>query len=266
MLWLLQNNFVDAMTGRLAFGLRRGARVLHDFSLVPGEPLPAFPCEPQDPHFFYGSTGMLQRLRATPWAAGLFGDANSLDQRVWVEHRGEQMLNARFELTTYAELVAHPPAHDFFVRPVVDQKSFTGQVVRNGDFAGLHRARKGLVREHPPHMLLAISPVAPELAAEYRFIVQDHVVRLGSSYRVDGAQMLSRDVPPAVLEQAQALAQGWQPASLSVMDVAILRDGSARIVEFNAVHSSGLYDIDLEAFAAVVESAVLQRSQQASTR
>ncbi len=40
------------------------------------------------------------------------------------------------------------------------------------------------------------------------------------------------------------------------MDVAVLRDGSARIVEFNAVHSTGLYDIDLEAFAAVVEEAV----------
>lgn len=257
--WLLQNNYVDAMTGRLAFGLRRSGRVLHDFSLVPGEPLPEFPCEPQDPHFFYGSTGMLKRLRSTPWSSGLFGDEDSLDQRTWLAQRGEQMLNAQFELTTYAQLMAQPPAHDFFVRPVVDQKSFTGQVVRGGDFAGLHRARKGLVREHPPEMLLAVSPVAPALVAEYRFIVLNHRLRAGSSYRVGGAQHLSRSIPTDVWAQAQELAQGWQPAVLSVMDVAVLADGSVRIVEFNAVHSSGLYDIAPESFADVVEEAVHRR-------
>jgi hypothetical protein len=43
------------------------------------------------------------------------------------------------------------------------------------------------------------------------------------------------------------------------MDVAVLDDGSARVVEFNSIHSSGLYAIDGAAFAEVVEEAVRRR-------
>jgi hypothetical protein len=61
---------------------------MHDFSVVPGEGLPAFPIEPKEPHFFYGSTGMLQQLSATQWGSYLFGDMLALDQRHWQQPLG----------------------------------------------------------------------------------------------------------------------------------------------------------------------------------
>jgi hypothetical protein len=261
MLWLLQNNYVEAMTGRLAWALNTSGRTLHDFSLVPGEPLPEFPCQPTEPHFFYGSTGLLQRLRESPqWAASVYGDKISLDQRHWYEHRAPDMLNATFELMTLQQLRETSKGKTFFVRPVVDQKAFAGQVVQGGDLAGLYRGRKGEVREHRDDLLVAVSPLIPTICAEYRLVVKGHRIRLGSQYRKDGHLDIQRDVPAEILAKAQVLADGWLPADFIVMDVAVMPDGDVRIIEFNSVHSSGLYAIPGAQFAALVEEAWNERA------
>lgn len=62
-------------------------------------------------------------------------------------------------------------------------------------------------------------------------------------------------MPAHVLAAASRLAEGWQTARLNTMDVALLADGSFRIVEFNCIHSSGLYSIDGEAFMKTIEDA-----------
>jgi hypothetical protein len=254
MLWLIQNNYVEAMTGKLAWALHTSGRRMHDFSLVPGEPLPDFPCHPSEPHFFYGSTGMLQRLRKDPdWAASIYGDEASLDQRTWYQHRAADMLNRTFEVMTLQQLRDIKQGQTFFVRPVVDQKAFAGQVVLDGDFAGLYRGRKGEAREHRADLLVAVSPLIPVISAEYRLVVKDHRVRLGSQYRKDGRLDVQAGVPAEVLARAQTLVAGWMPADFIVMDIAVMPDGDVRIIEFNSVHSSGLYAISGVQFAELVE-------------
>lgn len=256
MLWLIQNNYVEAMTGKLAWALNASGRTLHDFSLVPGEPFPEFPCQPAEPHFFYGSTGLLQRLRETSeWSASVYGDKASLDQRSWYEHRAPDMLNTTYELMTLQHLRESAQGKTFFVRPVVDQKAFAGQVVLDGDLAGLYRGRKGVAREHRDDLLVAVSPLIPTISAEYRLVVKDHRVRLGSRYRKDGRLDVHPTVPAEVHARAQILAEGWMPANFIVMDVAVMPDGDVRIIEFNSVHSSGLYAISGVEFAELVEAA-----------
>ena len=261
MLWLLQNNYVDQMTGRLAWALQRTGRPLFDFSLIPGEPLPAFPCVPQDPHFCYGSTGLLKRLQREPaWAPGLFNDELALDQRHWRAHLNEALLNPRFEVMPFAQLRHAGPPPPFFVRPVEDQKAFAGQVLATADLAPLYRARKGQWRPIADDLLVAVSPVVPAIAAEYRCVVLNGEVRLISRYRLNGELSLSAAIPTDVWATCQAWAEGWLPASFIVMDIALLASGESRIIEFNSVHTSGLYAIAGEAFAEVVEDAVRQRA------
>lgn len=255
MLYLLQNNHVHAMTGVLALALRRSGRVLHDFSLIPGEPLPEPPCPPARPRFYYGSTGLLRRLHRER-SAWVFDDAHALDQRGWAAHRGPDLLNPEVELLTLGQLQARPFSQPYFVRPVLEQKAFAGQVIASPDLAPLFQGRKGVVHAHDPALLVAVSPLVADIAEEYRFVVLDGQVRLGSRYRQAGALSVSAEVPARALAQARELASGWLPARFIVMDMAVLADGAARIVEFNSVHSSGLYAIAGEAFAGVVEEAL----------
>jgi len=263
MLWLLQNNYVEGMTGKLAWALRRTSRPMHDFSVVPGEGLPAFPIEPKEPHFFYGSTGMLQQLSATQWGSYLFGDALALDQRHWQANMGQRLLNATAEfmdLDAVKSRVQKYPKDSFFVRPVTAQKAFAGHVVHNGDLSAIFKGRNGQAKLQSGSLLLAVSPVVSNLAGEYRFVVHNGEIRLGSRYRENGNLAVSPTVPRDIWTAAQALVKAWMPATFIVVDVAVLTNGELRVIEFNSVHSSGLYDIDCECFAELVEHATLRQA------
>lgn len=262
MRWALQNNHVDGMTGRIAVALRQAGKDFEDFSLMPGEPLPEWRAEDdRGGAFFYGSVGLLQRMRGQPgWSRAVFGDDESLDQRVWTERRGEDMLNASVEIVELGSLRGRNLEGKWFARPAVDHKAFTGQVVERGDLSGLSRPRKGMAREHPESLLVAISPARDDLEEEARFIVEGGEVRLGSTYRVEGQTVRQEVKEGALWDAARELARGWLPASLCVMDVVRLRGGGFKIVEFNSIHSSGLYAIDEKAFIQVVERACLDRA------
>ncbi len=268
MLWLLQNNFVEGMTGKLAWALKHTSRPMHDFSVTAGQGLPAFPIEPSDPHFFYGSTGMLQQLRATQWGKYLFDNALSLDQRHWQANMGQRLLNASaefMELDAVKNRVRNYPNSAFFVRPVIAQKAFAGHVVRNGDLSAIFKDRNGQAQAQSGSLLVAVSPLVSNLEAEYRFVVLDGEIRLGSRYREHGEMAVSaKNIPKNIWSAAQELAKGWMPASFVVMDVAVLSNGDLRVIEFNSVHSSGLYQIDCESFAELVE--VAKRQQVTESR
>ena len=255
MLFLLQNNHVEAMTGRLAFGLRRAGFAIHDFSLMPDKPLPALPegigaCTPL---FYYGSTGLLRRLHAIG-EPSVFDTPAALDQRIWQTHR-DDLLNQAPEVLPFGELRARAFTAPYFVRPVCEQKAFAGQVVATADLSPLYQGRKGIVRLLSDDLLVAVAPVVTGIIAEYRFVVLNGQARLGSRYRQDGALSVSDEVTPEAWAWAQRLASRWMPASFIVMDIALLADGTARLIEFNSVHSSGLYAIRGEQFGALVEEA-----------
>lgn len=245
------------MTGKLAWALRRENKTIIDFSIVPEQNLALDFELAVEPHFFYGSTGMLKRLRQVPaWATGLFGAEQSIDQRYWLEHLQEDLLNPGFELLTLGELREKAFARPYFIRPVVDQKAFAGQVLSDSDLTPLYRGRKGEERRHDDSLLVATSPLVTNIDAEYRLVVLNHRVRLISQYRRQGRSCVIADASAHILEKAQQLAEGWMPADFIVMDIAELSNGDVKIIEFNSVHSSGLYAIPGEAFAGVVEEAV----------
>jgi hypothetical protein len=172
------------------------------------------------------------------------------------------MLNANAQFMPLSALQRHvesDPNQSFFVRPVLAQKALTGHVVRQGDLTALFVGRDGQLRQQPAELLLAVSNTASNIVAEYRFIIHQGTAKLGSRYRLNGQSDVAAVVPSDVWAGAQALAQPWTPAPLIVMDVAVLANDELRIVEFNSVHSSGLYDINPEAFADLVEEAVGSR-------
>lgn len=255
MLFLLQNNHVDAMTGRLAFALRRSGFALHDFSLLPDKPLPDLSSgvSTDTPRFYYGSTGLLRRLHALD-EPSVFDTPAALDQRIWQTQRAD-LLNPEAEVLTFGDLRARAFTAPYFVRPVCEQKAFAGQVVATADLSPLFQSRKGIVRDLADDLLVAVAPVVDGIAAEYRFIVLNGCARLGARYRLDGTLSVSDSVPPEAWQWAHRLAACWLPAPFIVMDVAILTDGTARLIEFNSVHSSGLYAIRGEAFAELVVEA-----------
>ncbi len=259
MLWLLQNNFVERMTARLAWALRAQGEALHDFSLIPGEPLPEFPTEAYAaPAFPYGSTALLARLsQDSRWAGRLFGDPGAFDQRTW--HACPWLLNpnaAYLTLGTLRTAVREGTVPmSFFVRPVLEHKAFAGCVVQGRDLSVVERGPQGQPREQREGLLVAVSQLRPDIEAEYRFWVLDGVPRVASRYRHAGALAVSEVVPEDAWEAARRMAAHWTPTRFCVMDVARLPDEEWRIVEFNSVHCAGLYAAPLPYFIETVREA-----------
>lgn len=251
MFWLLQNNHVELLTGPVAIVLRQRGTPFLDFSL--GSDLPEFDFDLKENYFFYGSTGLHKLACDEPsWRHAVLDVQENFDQRIWADNRADQMLNGKFDVMTFREFLDSSTDAPRFVRPIVDQKAFTGQVIVGEDFAELYKAKKGRIKEQKGDMLVAVSGVH-DIVAEYRFIVRNNKPIVGSSYRVDGVANRSCDIPKDVYYAACEFAQGWMPASIAIMDVCKLRDGTFRIVEFNGIHGSGLYAIPPETFIDTVE-------------
>ena len=252
----LQNNWnrVEAMTARLARALRNSGRELFDFSVTDSIPDRLFE-ETSGTRFLYGSSQMVRMAHADSRLSGdLFFEPEQFDQRTWVVHRQRDLLNGAGENITWEELRSVTAKEQVFVRPTFDQKSFGGALVGPDSarewFAAAEERCGRLTGDSE---VWVSSPKA--ISAEYRFIVLDHGPVAASLYRQNDTLVVSADVPEAVWDAARELASGWMPARLVTMDVGLLKAGEFRIVEYNSIHSSGLYMPDLVKVIEAVERA-----------
>lgn len=253
MKWYLQNDprTIVPMTGRLAIVLRELERDMLDFSVQGPDSFDHL--ESDQPCFFYGSTQMCRMLYTDPkWVPHMVNDLSALDQRNWINHRGTDMFNGDAKILKLIEAESWFIGKSFFIRPVEDQKAFAGQIIYDGHFSWLATDRYGRERNLNPDMLVAVSPIK-EIVAEWRFVVYDHKIELGSMYRQYNKMNTCGSVPDEIVAEANKLASGWMPAKLIVMDMCLTSDGQYKIMEFNSVHSSGMYDINLFELTALIE-------------
>jgi hypothetical protein len=253
--WCIQNNRVDRATGPIAAAVRESGRLLLDFSFDPRWPIAQQLPNTDAKRFFYGSSELIKQLHADrALRAEIYFDPATLDHGVWLAQRGAQMLNADGEELTLASLAGHIEDGGCFIRPVKDIKAFSGAVVTSDSFAAWRASQQARNSSLHDEMKVWVAPLKA-IDAEYRLVVLDGQIRAGTRYRLGNETSSSPDVPEPVRVAASKLATGWQSARLNTMDVAQLADGTFRIVEFNCIHTSGLYAVHRPAFMAAVEEA-----------
>ncbi len=208
-----------------------------------------------------GSYSMARHARRRGWTPGAFVD--NLDFLIQREHWGKLMLNADATIHKFAEIPFQ--ALPFFIRPVLDTKTYTGLVTDRGEY---EKWRDGLVRmpesNDPVNDPLSISVHHPDDAtmlcskkqiwSETRTWVIDGRVVTCSGYKVG---TLKRYVPPehvdaGIIEFANSCAQLWSPNRAYVLDIAETPDGY-RIVEVNNLNSAGWYKCDMQKLVMSLE-------------
>lgn len=85
----------------------------------------------------------------------------------------------------------------------------------------------------------------------------------GSTYRLNGARCVDRETDPLQLMIAQSLADAWLPHPVCVMDVARTKDAH-KVVEFNCLNASGVYDHDVPAIVRAVTDWFVSGNQAAN--
>jgi len=73
-----------------------------------------------------------------------------------------------------------------------------------------------------------------------------------SLYKSGRVVRYSSDVGPMILEYAQQMVDIWNPRIAFTLDIAHTPDG-LKIIETNAISSSGFYSIDIGKFVGAIE-------------
>lgn len=194
----------------------------------------------------YGSTKLNKMAQMRRWKGNWF-NADTFRTEVW-NHNSDDMLNADCITTTVGAVAALFEDVDddeaIFIRPVRDLKEFNGTVTNVGEIKKWMASVYSGNFSFDENTEISIAPVQKLLNEVRYFIVGGKIVD-GSMYRIHG-QLLSQPITnSAVIEQAQELADKWLPHECCVMDVALTDKDELKIIEWNAINSSGFYYHDI---------------------
>lgn len=214
---------------------------------------------PKDP-FVYGHTGTVaatyagncpQAENGPKWRVAW--DPRAFDAVQWSQDYGDAMWNhATVQFMTLHEALAAWPESGWHMRPCGEDsgpKAFKGFFAKKDDLraAWLHSTGG---KDKDPSMRVAVSgPRLPH--QEYRLAFMRGECVDGSLYLTDGRLTLSRGAPAQVLEFATSVARNHPlPSTHCAVDVGVDASGAMGIIEFNSLHSSGLYAIDRSVLVA----------------
>lgn len=253
LLVVVQNNFVERLTGPMAKAVNARGIALHDVSSgdeAARRQLPSDP-GPWGPILVIGSV-----LFVHQWARGnpllepwIFWDDAQYDAVTWAERMGGKYLNADGYETTVGGFIESDcrPRH---IRPRSGVKMI-GDKVRTEDQAG-RTSIQGLVAS-PTHLAsLNIDPETriwasgvKDILGEIRVWMIGGRVAAASTYRSGGEH--HRATEHEYMAEARMAAEEyhriWHPGRHYVIDLAMTGEGM-KIVEYNPIHSSGWYAAD----------------------
>lgn len=231
----------------------RSVRLTASFSAVPA-------LTPADlgPMVVYGSTNFVEKVRNSPrFRSAVFHDPERFR---WSEtNKHWPMLNVDFVKTTIGDFPKEKWGEYVFVRPDLDLKQFSGEVVASSDFARrMSEVSAGGFLFDESCEIIVSTP--KRFYSEWRLFVVDGKVASGSRYRWCSRRSISGQVPDAVISFAESMARIYSPApvfALDICSVGFTEDFSTlRVVEANCFNSSGFYAADVKEIVARVSEHV----------
>lgn len=182
--------------------------------------------------------GSVQFMRSVKRSASLskyiLHDEVSFSYPFCVHKLGGEMLNNEGVLLPAARIADLFARGKWHVRPSQVDKAFTASLFDAQTWQAMLEER--VLQEN---LLCWASPPKTILGEWRTWTIDGQVIEI-SRYRDEIGMRRDLDVPPEVRQYAYKIAPIWQPAPVSVMDIALTADGP-RVLEFNPVHGSGHY-------------------------
>jgi ATP-grasp domain, R2K clade family 3 len=206
-----------------------------------------------------GAYSMRHYARAHQYNPGVF-DLEPFDFTVQLKHWGDNMLNASCCVTTMKDAPNVITDDVFFIRPVLDSKSFAGQIMDKDEFMKWQKSIVDLSDDYgdtvgPDTVIQIAKPV--KIFSEYRFFVVGGKIATASMYKL-GSRVIYRNIDNSSYDSHFAFAYEmictFNPLGTMCIDIAETADGF-KIVEINTLNSSGFYDADMQKLVIALEEA-----------
>ena len=214
----------------------------------------------------FGATSLTRIAKAKGWYPGTYMNENFTYEK-WSEGFGkENILNPDSivqRLGDYFDLSGFE-GDSVFVRPVLDSKTFNGEVKSKYDFKDWQQSIKFMDDFMADELvdipllnkdtIIAVAS-AKKIYSEYRLFVVDRTIVAASMYKLGSDLTITADVDQHILWFAQGMIQTWRPAQAFVMDIADTPDGP-KVIEINNINSAGFYACDPQAIIEALEGLV----------
>jgi hypothetical protein len=260
MFWVLQQNLFNEIAFEGLLHQLERQNVPHEIVyLVPFIHEMTPDINPDGHVYVCGSTGIGKVAKKKGWTPGYF-DKN-LDYAVVKTAYGEDCLNFHSKVTTLRDAnqdMLRNPKGKFFTRPCADNKSFSGMVTDWENFSAWQK--QVIALEEGDNSLTTLKPddriiMGPlkTIYSETRFYVVDGELVTGSIYKIGNSVQYSSDVMPFIEKFAWKMVNKWQPDRAFVLDIADTDEGP-KVIEINAINSSGFYNIDMGKYVNAINS------------
>jgi hypothetical protein len=254
--WVVQNNLcsivetgdnkrIEDICRKHGFGFE-GVKVIPFSGIIPEFDfnVPTIP---------YGGTGWINNIYIKyPNHRGIFFNPESVFTN-WLNKY--KTLNYGALETTFGEVADALYLDDdlLFIRPVSDQKEFSGGVML---FKDIKQWRDKIITDVIELKDLPIIVHEPyQLSHEWRAFVLSGKVITGSQYRTYHVLNTKAGLPQDVLEFVEEQAKIYSPAEVFVMDVCKTA-GELYVLEVGCFNSAGFYESDLERIVCEVSNYV----------
>ena len=250
---VVQNNYVERLTGPMAKAAHGMGIALHDVSsgrAAAERPLPTTG-GPWGPVLVMGSVLFVHQwardeAALSPW---VFWDDACYDAALWADRLGDRYLNAGGRATTIGDFQTSD-AEAAHIRPrsgikMIGEHEPSESKAGRYSISGIVETPAGVARLgiEPDTAIWASPPKT--IHAEIRTWMIGGAAATASTYRVDGKPHF--DANHHLVDDAVRTARDthgvWSPGRHYVVDMALTDDGW-QIIEYNPIHSSGWYDAD----------------------
>jgi ATP-grasp domain, R2K clade family 3 len=205
----------------------------------------------------YGSTLLSTLGLGYKWK-GLYFDLDNFNYGKCAENRSD-MLNAELIVTAKdaIKLMEDSPKRDWFIRPSLDLKHFSGQVIDSEECVAwfkdaMQHDMSGTYKIDEDMMVVLAEP--KNIQAEWRWFVVGGKIVDGAMYRSNNQLVKLHETDTKVIKEAQSFADKWLPNQNCVMDLALV-DNEVKVIEFNCINCSGFYGHDIpKIFASIYKN------------
>lgn len=242
--WILQSNLIkESDLLEIKNALNESNILFEEVKVIPfSDELPLI-SNNNNFKIFYGSTTLiLNAYKNTTYKEGIFYDKEIFSLKNYFDKWKANMLNFDSEILTFTEILNKDyKKGNWFIRPIYDDKSFSGRVMNNEEIEHLENS---LADSNNPYLnaetLVAISK-PKSIPKEWRhFIVNKKVVSSSRYAEYGKVSKSSDDVPLDLLEFVNERCQEYVPNDIFVMDTAI-HNNKYKIVECNCFNDTGFY-------------------------
>lgn len=206
-----------------------------------------------EPMIALGCYDFAYKIKSLGWTPGVWQNEN-FNYKEWSQHW--LIVNDDGQLFKFAEVPFQETP--FFIRPVADDKTFTGKVM---DWSEYEEVLTALKEDRLPpafYHLTADTEVViakpKKISEEYRVLIVGGLPITASLYKSGTVGMRrNADNNVALFEFAKSQADVWTPDDVFIMDVAVV-NGEFLVMEMGCFNAAGLYKMDVQKIVMSIEN------------